>query len=75
MSESTHARDEIHGAHPEDAPDGAAHGEGAHEEAAPGDHALGAPLGPVDWFAWGAGLLGIAAGLLVAACLYLSTSL
>ena len=75
MSESTHAGDEIHGAHSEDAPDGAAHGEGAHEDVAPGDHALGASLGPVDWFAWGAGLLGIAAGLLVAACLYLSTSL
>jgi hypothetical protein len=79
MSETTHANDEIHGAHSGDAPHGATHGEGAHEDAGHGDplgdHAHGAPLGPIDWFAWGAGLLGTAAGLVVAACFYISTSL
>jgi len=66
MSETTHANDEIHGA---------THGEDAHADAAHGDHEHGAPLGPIDWYAWGAGLLGIAAGLVVAACFYVSTSL
>jgi hypothetical protein len=75
MSETTHANDKIHGAHTGDAPHGATPGEGAHEDAAHGDHTHGTPLGPIDWLAWGAGLLGIAAGLAVAACLYLSTSL
>ena len=73
MSETTHANDEIHGAHSGNAPHGAAPGEGAHDENAHGDHAQGTPLGPVDWPAWGAGLLGIAAGLAIAACLYVST--
>ncbi len=73
MSETTYANDEIHGAHSGDAPHGAAPGEGAHDEDAHGDHAQGTPLGPVDWPAWGAGLLGIAAGLAIAACLYVST--
>jgi hypothetical protein len=36
--------------------------------------AQGTPLGPIDWAAWGAGLLGIAAGLAVAICLLISTS-
>ena len=75
MSETTHAKDEIHGVRAGDAPHGATHGEGAHEDAAHGDRAHGAPLGPIDWFAWGAGLLGIGAGLVVAACLLISTSL
>ena len=56
-------------------PHAPAHGDGAHADASHGDHGQGAPLGPVDWPAWGAGLLGIAAGLVVAACLYLSTTL
>ncbi len=34
----------------------------------------GTPLGPIDWAAWGAGLLGIAAGLAVAICLFISTT-
>jgi hypothetical protein len=73
MSDTTHANDEIHGAHSGDAPHDATPGDGAHADAAHGDHALGAPLGPVDWLAWGAGLLGIAAGLVIAVCLYFST--
>lgn len=72
MSETTHANDEIRGADSGVAPHGAAPGEGAHDDAH-GDHAQGTPLGPVDWPAWGAGLLGIAAGLAIAACLYVST--
>jgi hypothetical protein len=75
MSETTRANDEIHGEHSGDVPHAAIHEDAAHEDAAHGDHALGAPLGPIDWFAWGAGLLGIAAGLVVAACFYISTSL
>ncbi len=80
MSETSHANDEIHGVHAGDANHGAIHGEGAHEDAAHddaahGDHAHGAQLGPIDWFAWGAGFLGIAAGLVIAACFYISTSL
>lgn len=53
-----------------DEPDDAGHGHGddEHEE-------HGAARGPVDWFAWGAGLLGVGAGFAVALCLYLSTSL
>ena len=39
------------------------HGHGAEEEA----------LGPVDTFAWGAGLLGVLAGLLVVAAFVLAT--
>ncbi len=40
------------------------------------DHAHGEePLGPIDVAAWGAGLLGLAAGLIVALCFALSTSL
>lgn len=75
MSDTTHANDEIHGVHAGDAPRAALHGDGAPEDAVHGDHAHGTPLGPIDWYAWGAGFLGIAAGLVVAACLYISTSL
>ncbi len=75
MDEIANATDGDHAAHPGIAPHAAAHGDGADAGAAHGDHAQGAPLGPVDWPAWGAGLLGIVAGLLVAACLYLSTTL
>jgi hypothetical protein len=32
------------------------------------------PLGRADWGAWTGGILGVAAGLLVAGCLWLSTS-
>jgi len=44
---------------------------GGHDEHA--DH--GVALGPIDWAAWGAGILGAAAGLAVAVCLYVATSL
>jgi hypothetical protein len=43
-------------------------GPGAH---AHDDHGDGAPLGPVDAQAWGAGILGVAVGGLVAVLLYL----
>jgi len=66
MSETNH--DEHPPAHEAD---DAGHGHGGHDEH--GEHATA--LGPVDWFAWGAGLLGIGAGLAVAICLYVATSL
>lgn len=44
---------------------------GGHDEHA--DHTV--PLGPIDWTAWGAGILGVAAGLAVAVCLFVATSL
>ena len=89
MSETIHQDDDLHGAHPGDAshasspdeaaPAATAHAEpapavAAHADAAHGGHAQGTPLGPIDWAAWGAGLLGIAAGLAVAICLFISTS-
>ena len=66
MSETTH--DDHPSAHE---PDDAGHGRADHDEH--GDHAE--KLGPIDWRAWGAGLLGVGAGVAVAVCLYLSTSL
>ncbi len=66
MSETTHADHP-----PAHEPDDAGHGHAGHDEH--GDHAE--TLGPIDWRAWGAGLLGVGAGVVVAACLYLSTSL
>jgi hypothetical protein len=66
MSDTTH--DDHAPAHE---PDDADHGHGGHDEH--GEHAP--TLGAVDWFAWGAGILGVGAGLVVAFCLYLSTSL
>lgn len=51
------------------ATDAAAHGPAGHEAAAQGDHD-GAPLGPVDAQAWGAGILGVGVGGLVAVLLY-----
>lgn len=62
--------------------DGAEHGardvgHGTHGEAshgALGGHGETKPLGPVDWSAWAGGILGVAAGLLAAGCLWLSTS-
>jgi len=66
MSETTH--DDPPQAHE---PDDAGHGHAGHGEH--GDHAE--KLGPIDWAAWGAGMLGVGAGLVVAACLYISTSL
>ena len=75
MDEIAHATDGDHGAEPAITPHAPAHGDGAGADAGHGGQGHGAALGPVDWPAWGAGLLGIAAGLLVAACLYLSTTL
>lgn len=66
MSETTH--DDHPPAHE---PDDAGHGHDEHDEH--GEHAMA--LGRADWLAWGAGLLGVGAGLVVAFCLYLSTSL
>jgi hypothetical protein len=66
MSDTTH--DDHPPAHE---PDDAGHGHAGHDEH--GEHATA--LGPVDWFAWGAGILGVGAGLAVAFCLYLTTSL
>lgn len=66
MSESTHD-----GQPPVHEPDDAGHGHGGHD-----DHEEhGTALGPIDWFAWGAGILGVGAGLVVAFCLYVSTAL
>ena len=88
MSETIHQDDDPPGAHPGDASHASSPGEAvpaaaatadaaragaAHADAAHGDHAEGTPLGPIDWAAWGAGVLGIAAGLAVAACLFIST--
>ncbi len=66
MTDATHADHP-----PAHEPDDAGHGHAGHDEH--GDHAE--KLGPIDWAAWGAGLLGVGAGFVVAACLYLSTSL
>jgi hypothetical protein len=66
MSDATH--DDHPPAHE---PDDAGHGHAGHDEH--GQH--GTALGPVDWFAWGAGILGVGAGLVIAGCLYIATSL
>ena len=64
--------DPTHADHPPaNEPDDASHGHAGHDEH--GEHAPS--LGPIDWAAWGAGLLGVGAGLTVAFCLYASTSL
>ena len=34
----------------------------------------GDELGPIDWRAWGAGLLGVGCSMLVAACLYVAVN-
>ena len=48
------------------------HGQGDHGQ---DDHAHGAEeLGPIDVQAWGAFVVGIAAGLVIVLCLVLSTS-
>ncbi len=66
MSETSH--DDHPPAHE---PDDAGHRHAVDDEH--GDHAV--KLGPIDWAAWGAGLLGVGAGVVVAACLYLATTL
>ena len=75
MSDTTTVSEETHAAHAEEAAHAATHDAGAHADPAHGDRAHGEALGPIDWYAWGAGLLGIGAGLAVAICLYLSTTL
>lgn len=57
-----------HEPHDADAPDGA-HGHG-HDGHGP----AGGALGPLDWRAWGAGLLGVAIGLVVTFCFILATA-
>ncbi len=63
------------------APAASAHAgqDGAHAEAhgaedGHGGHGAAAQLGPVDWMAWGAGLLGVAAAAIVTICLYLASA-
>jgi len=73
MTETTQPSEVSPGAVPDDAAGTAPQ--------AGGDHAAGhgaddhpEPLGPADWGAWAGGILGVLAGLLVAGCLWLSTS-
>ena len=47
----------------------AGHGAAGHDE-----HGAEEELGPVDYGAWAAGILGVALGLLTAACFALATS-
>lgn len=63
-----HADDVIVGPHASPTDHGEAHGHANHAHAAEAE-----PLGPVDVLAWGAGGLGIVAGLAVAVALALST--
>jgi hypothetical protein len=65
MSETTH---DDHPPVPEPDDTGGGHGNAEHEE-------HGNAAGPIDWRAWGAGLLGVGAGLAVAVCLYAATAL
>lgn len=59
-------------AHTTDGHAGAGHGGDGHGD----EHGHGgAALGPIDLAAWGALVLGIVAGLVVAACLYATTVL
>ncbi len=77
MSETTHGT-AASGPHAEDHDGGVRHAAGpadAHADAGDvhGAHGPAEALGPIDWRAWGAGILGIAAGLAVAGALFLST--
>jgi hypothetical protein len=61
-------------------PDDAGHGHPGHDDPGQpdgigGHGAHGPQAGPVDWGAWGAGILGVGAGLAVAFCLYVATNL
>lgn len=71
MSEITIEGPDHAGHPPPHEADDAGHGHAGHDE----DGGHGEPLGPIDWRAWLAGILGVAAGLAVAGCLYLATSL
>ena len=59
--------------HAQAAPDHGAHGDGTHADSHDA-HGHGEALGPIDVRAWGALLVGGAAGLLVAAVLYVVTT-
>lgn len=74
MSETTNSDATIHGSQASAASHGATYGAAAHVDAGH-DRGHGEALGPFDWRAWGAGLLGVAAGLAVAACFWLSANL
>lgn len=69
MAAMSATTDAVH--QPAHEPDESSHGHAGHDDH--GAHA--AELGPLDWKAWGAGILGVGAGLAVALCLYLSTAL
>jgi hypothetical protein len=47
---------------------------GAHDAGGHAGHAGAVALGPIDWRAWGAGVVGVAAGAIVVASLYLATA-
>lgn len=50
------------------------HGEGSHGDSHDDHHGHGEPLGPIDVKAWVLTIVGIAAGLLVAAVLFVATT-
>jgi hypothetical protein len=50
------------------------HGAVTHDEPHGHDADEAAPLGPIDWPAWGAAALGVAAALVTAGALYLGIS-
>jgi hypothetical protein len=52
------------------APAHSAGDEGHHADAHSGDHGHGEALGPIDWRAWGAAVVGLVGGLLVIVALY-----
>ncbi|MBX3031297.1 MAG: hypothetical protein KF809_14210 [Chloroflexi bacterium] len=62
MSETAHAPDASVAGH---------HGDGGHGDGHDDGHG-GPALGPIDWPAWGAALVGLAFALVVAAALYLA---
>ena len=64
----TDAHDPTHATAAHEPAGHAVHGAAAHD-----DHGDYAPLGPVDAQAWGAGILGVAVGGLVAVLLYVAS--
>ena len=70
---TTHAQpDETHAEETHDEPHGrGGHGDEAHGHGGHGDEAA---LGPIDWLAWEAALVGIVAALAVAGAWYLSAN-
>ena len=74
--ELAHATTDHGGIHPGDIA-GEPHGTDDHgDEHGHDDHAHGSDaLGPVDVMAWGALLIGVAAGLVIVLCLVLTTAL